>query len=107
MTATSPTPVVPRPAATVMVVRPAADDFEVFMVRRHQASKFAADVFVFPGGTVRADDHLEPEQARRLGLDPNALHAILQSHDDPYARGPDGGLSLWVAALRELFEEAG
>jgi 8-oxo-dGTP pyrophosphatase MutT (NUDIX family) len=100
-------PVVPRPAATVMVVRPAADGQEVFMVRRHQASKFAADVYVFPGGTVRADDCLEPDQARALGLDAAALHRVLAARQDPFAGDADGGLSLWVAALRELFEEAG
>ena len=77
------------------------------MVRRHQAAKFAADVFVFPGGTVRADDHLDPDEATTLGLDPGALHAALDAHQDPFALEPDGGLSLWVAALRELFEEAG
>src|SRR6266581_3840288 len=107
MTATSPTPVVPRPAATVMVVRPAADGFEVFMVRRHQASKFAADVFVFPGGTVRSDDRVSGEEAQAIGLDPEALYGALRAHEDPFAAEADGGLSLWVAALRELFEEAG
>jgi 8-oxo-dGTP pyrophosphatase MutT (NUDIX family) len=77
------------------------------MVRRHQASKFAADVFVFPGGTVRQDDHLSAAEARALGLDPPRLEATLRERDDPFARREDGGLALWVAALRELFEEAG
>jgi 8-oxo-dGTP pyrophosphatase MutT (NUDIX family) len=101
------TPVVPRHAATVMVVRPAADDFEVFMVRRHQASRFAAGAYVFPGGTERPDDRIEPSEARELGLDAEALHRALAARDDPFAGHPDGGLSLWLAALRELFEEAG
>src|SRR5437867_3546894 len=57
-------PVMPRPAATVMVVQPGGDGFEVFMVRRHQASKFAADVYVFPGGTIRPDDRLDEGRAR-------------------------------------------
>ena len=90
-----------------MVVRPQDHGVEVFMVRRHQASKFAADVFVFPGGTVREDDRLSEPEARALGLDPPSLHAALVERDDPFADQPDGGLSLWVAALRELFEEAG
>jgi len=100
-------PVTPRPAATVMVVRSRAEGFEVFMVRRHQASKFAADLYVFPGGTIRSDDRLTEDRARAIGLDPGALNAVLAAHDDPYAGHGDGGLSLWVAALRELFEEAG
>ena len=102
-----PTVAVPRPAATVMVVRPQGNSFEVFMVRRPQAARFAADVFVFPGGTVRPDDHLDPDEARSLGLDPEALHASLVEQRDPFAEREDGGLGLWVAALRELFEEAG
>src|SRR5712691_822778 len=100
-------PVTPRPAATVMVVRPAGDSYEVFMVRRHQASKFAADVFVFPGGTIRSDDRLEPDEARAVGFEIDVLQAALAAHGDPLAAEPDGGLSLWSAALRELFEEAG
>lgn len=96
-----------RPAATVMVVRSQEDGFEVFMVRRHQASSFAADAFVFPGGTVRSDDHLTKSEARDVGLESVALRTTLAGHGDPFADEADGGLSLWVAALRELFEEAG
>jgi 8-oxo-dGTP pyrophosphatase MutT (NUDIX family) len=107
MPQSSPSPAPPRPSATVMVVRPQAKRYEVFMVRRHQASKFAADVYVFPGGTIRADDCLSEAEARALGLDPNALQAVLRQHADPFAEQDDGGLSLYVAALRELFEEAG
>jgi 8-oxo-dGTP pyrophosphatase MutT (NUDIX family) len=103
----SATPAIPRPAATVMVVRPAGDEYELFMVRRHHASRFAAGAYVFPGGTERADDRLDPADAATLGLDAAALHQILAARDDPFAGHPDGGLSLWLAALRELFEEAG
>jgi 8-oxo-dGTP pyrophosphatase MutT (NUDIX family) len=100
-------PATPRDAATVMVVRPVAESFEVFMIRRHQASNFAADLFAFPGGTVRADDRLGEAEAREVGLDPAALHATLARQRDPFANHDDGGIALWVAALRELFEEAG
>lgn len=101
------TPVEPRPAATVMVVRDAEPGLEVYMVRRHQASGFAADLYVFPGGTIRPDDVLPLEAAPPLGLDPGALRAALERGGDPFAEREDGGLALWVAALRELFEEAG
>jgi 8-oxo-dGTP pyrophosphatase MutT (NUDIX family) len=90
-----------------MVVRPDADEIAVFMVRRHPASNFAADVYAFPGGTVRADDRLSEADARAIGLNPAELHALLAERDDPFSRQDDGGQSLWVAALRELFEEAG
>lgn len=101
------TPASPRPSATVMVVRAAGSGLEVFMVRRHQASRFAADAYVFPGGTVRPDDTLGPAEAAAIGLDPDALRAALLARGDPFAEREDGGLALWVAALRELFEEAG
>jgi len=100
-------PAIPRPAATVMVVRGQHDGFDVFMVRRHQASSFAADVFVFPGGTIRSDDALAESEAQEVGLRSATLRSILANHDDPFADDADGGLALWVAALRELFEEAG
>jgi 8-oxo-dGTP pyrophosphatase MutT (NUDIX family) len=90
-----------------MVVRPGEPEPEVFMVRRHQKMKFAADQFVFPGGTVREDDRLGEAEARRLGFDTSETRAVLASHDDPFAEHPDGGVSLWIAALRETFEEAG
>src|SRR5579863_5231671 len=44
-----------RLAATVMLIRPAEHaPFEVFMLRRSEASHFVPDVFVFPGGTLDA-----------------------------------------------------
>lgn len=89
--------VTPRPSATVMLVRDAADGLEVFMVRRHARSHMAADAWVFPGGAVDPDDApLAPPGAagdlRARTLEPIETEA---------ARG------LYVCAARELFEEAG
>src|SRR6476620_4977207 len=51
-----PDPLVPRPAATVMLVRDNGPGFargvEVFLMRRHSAMDFVAGVMVFPGGGV-------------------------------------------------------
>jgi 8-oxo-dGTP pyrophosphatase MutT (NUDIX family) len=88
-----------RDASTLIVVRDGDHGLEVFMVRRPQSASFAADVFVFPGGAVDPADGLadieamcdgptEAEASTRLGLE-------------------TGGLALWVAAVRECFEEAG
>ena len=50
-------PLVPRPAATVMLVRAgAASQIEVFLMRRHAAMEFAGGVMVFPGGGVDERD---------------------------------------------------
>ena len=53
----------PRLASTVMLVRDMPDEqsssgIEVFMVRRVVQSEFMPDIFVFPGGSVSADDRL-------------------------------------------------
>jgi 8-oxo-dGTP pyrophosphatase MutT (NUDIX family) len=88
-------PAVPVDAATVILVRdaPAAGrKWELFMVRRHVRSEFAADVYVFPGGKIDAADRdsaLEPFLDARLSSD---------VPDAPAFR---------VGAIREVFEEAG
>ena len=45
-----------RPAATVMLVRPAASTIEVFMMRRTTKAAFAGGMYVFPGGAVDDED---------------------------------------------------
>ena len=49
---TEPAPSMPRPAATVMLVRDTAEGIKVFLMRRHSAMEFVAGVMVFPGGGV-------------------------------------------------------
>lgn len=53
--AMTPTPS-PIPAATVILARPAPGALEVFLLRRHKASGFMSNAFVFPGGKVDATD---------------------------------------------------
>src|SRR5262245_54876523 len=73
-----PPPVTPVPAATLVVLRDRpAGAFEVLLIRRHSASKFAAGDFVFPGGRIEADDAPDGAAAWCGGLD---------------AEGADGGL---------------
>ncbi len=86
-------PVPPRPAAAVVLLRDGAEGIEVFMVRRHIQSDFSPDVFVFPGGSVTETDRdaeLLPGLTRSVGEGPTTL-----------------GSGFRVAALRECFEEAG
>ncbi|MFG1775076.1 NUDIX domain-containing protein [Micromonospora sp. NPDC049048] len=91
------TPAVPRVAATVLLLRPAGDDFEVYLIRRVAAMAFGG-MYAFPGGGVDPSDsqaHLDwagPTPAgwgERLGLTPEAAQAVV------------------CAAAREVFEEAG
>jgi 8-oxo-dGTP pyrophosphatase MutT (NUDIX family) len=72
---------------------------EVFMLQRTLAAVFAKGMYVFPGGRVDANDNEEQLEAICDGLDDEEASALLQI--------PNGGLSYWVAAIRECFEEAG
>jgi 8-oxo-dGTP pyrophosphatase MutT (NUDIX family) len=105
-------PAEPRHAATVILVRPAlpsapgATAYETFMVRRPAGSAFAPDVYVFPGGTLRRDDALPPD-APPTGLDPLEAHERLGGASGAGLPAPAESFALWIAALRELFEEAG
>jgi 8-oxo-dGTP pyrophosphatase MutT (NUDIX family) len=94
-------PLVPRPAATVMLIREqpeSQDGISVFLMRRHAAMEFAAGVMVFPGGGVDDRDRNAPIAwagpppswwAQRFGTDTELAEALV------------------CAAARETFEECG
>ena len=90
---------IPRPAATLILVRDATSGMEVFMIRRTQAAAFMGGVHVFPGGGVDAADATAELAACCDGLDD--IEASRQLGVE------QGGLSYWAAAVRECFEEAG
>ena len=50
------TPVTPKGASTVVLLRDTADGPEVYLLRRHLGMAFAAGMFAFPGGTVDPRD---------------------------------------------------
>jgi 8-oxo-dGTP pyrophosphatase MutT (NUDIX family) len=79
-----------KPAATILLLR---DDpaFEVLMVKRHHQIDFASGALVFPGGKSHAGDH-DPAWAD---------HVSGWQAYDPEQR------ALRIAAIREVFEEAG
>jgi glyoxylase-like metal-dependent hydrolase (beta-lactamase superfamily II)/8-oxo-dGTP pyrophosphatase MutT (NUDIX family) len=91
--------IVPRPAATLLLLRDGSLGPEAFLLQRTQSAAFLAGAHVFPGGALdKADRDVrvlrrvagigDAEASARLGLD-------------------SGGLAYWVAAMRECFEEAG
>lgn len=95
--------VVPAPAATLVLLRDrTAGGFEVLLIRRHAASRFAGGDFVFPGGKVEADDNPEHAAARCAGLDAAGAARALGLAGDPRA-----ALGFWIGAIRETFEEVG
>ncbi len=93
----------PRPSASVILVRdaPGESGLETFMVRRHARSPVAPSAYVFPGGTVRPDDLDEAAPP-----DGQLLANVLSERSDTPVE-PARAAALYVAAVRELFEEAG
>lgn len=103
-------PAVPRPAATVLLLRPGASGgagmagggegapaggagVEVYLLRRAASMAFASGMYAFPGGAVELTDAdgppLAPGWAERLGLPAPEAQAVVR------------------AASRELAEETG
>jgi 8-oxo-dGTP pyrophosphatase MutT (NUDIX family) len=100
----SPEPVAPKPAATVVLARDLAhgDGIEVFLVQRHGAMGFMGGVHVFPGGTLSADDFGERVQARIA--EPAEQQVVRPWRPE---LGREHAIGLAVTAIRETFEEAG
>lgn len=93
---------VPRPAASVVLLRDAADGPEVLMLKRHGESDVHANAYVFPGGKVDAAD-------AALAVDAHLDSPLAQLHLQLGETGVDAATAagLHVAALRETFEESG
>lgn len=92
------TPVEPRPASTVILLRDTAAGPEVYLLRRQRTMAFAAGMTVFPGGRVDggdasvADSWAGPSPAwfaDRMGCSAESAAAYV------------------AAAVRETFEESG
>lgn len=89
---------VPRVAATVVLLRPAASGFEAYLLRRAASMAFASGMYAFPGGSVDPADATADlawsgpapgEWATRLGRSQEEAQAVV------------------CAAVREVFEETG
>jgi len=91
----------PAHSATVMVLRDSPRGLEVLMVRRHGNSNVLGGVHVFPGGKLDALDCQTP--ASQLDQRAETLAASLGEVTLDAATGA----GLYVAALRETFEECG
>jgi 8-oxo-dGTP pyrophosphatase MutT (NUDIX family) len=90
----------PAPSATVVLVRDAADDLEVFLLRRHGQSDVLGGAYVFPGGKVDPEDM---DWVGRLDRPAADLHALLGEPE----LAPEEAAGLFVTAIREAFEETG
>ena len=96
-------PAMPNPASTVVLVWPdQGDGFKIFMNRRPEKMATYAGIYVFPGGRVEDDDWSEKMLGFTRGLSPAEAQQVLGCTQQAQLC-----LGYWVAAVRELFEEAG
>jgi len=99
------TPVEPRPAASVVIVRDSAhgapEPIEVWMIRRKKTMKFLGGYYAFPGGRVDAADGAAEALACSRGLAAEAAARLFPGYGDLPA------FAFWVTAVRELLEESG
>ena len=92
----------PRNASTVVLTRDAPQGLEIFLVKRHGLSDVLGGAHVFPGGKLD-DSDVQLDAHQYLDLDDGSLHLALGEPDLPHAMAR----GLYVAALRESFEECG
>jgi 8-oxo-dGTP pyrophosphatase MutT (NUDIX family) len=92
----------PVTAASLVVLRDGQQGLEVLLLKRHGASGVFGGVHVFPGGKVDAGDGDESAMSV-LDQPPETLHRQL---GEP-ALQPRDAAALYLAALREAFEECG
>ena len=87
------------PASTVALIRPATGGLEVFLVKRHTAVAVLAGAYVFPGGQLALADSAGDIAALSDGVDTvgDRMPGVLD----------DEARAFRVAAVRELYEEAG
>lgn len=93
----------PKQAATVILLRPAENrGFEVFLTRRPDSMPFLGGMYCYPGGTVAKADCSSAMLARATGRTAKQARQIIGA-----AFTPEEAMGLWIAAVRELFEEVG
>jgi glyoxylase-like metal-dependent hydrolase (beta-lactamase superfamily II)/8-oxo-dGTP pyrophosphatase MutT (NUDIX family) len=98
MAPSSTAPVLPRAAASLIVLRDTSAGLQVLLLRRaEKPGDQNSGAAVFPGGLLDTADRSHYERCQ--GLDDAAASARLGLRAD--------GLHYWVAAVRECFEEAG
>ncbi|MEM7278239.1 MAG: NUDIX hydrolase [Pseudomonadota bacterium] len=91
-------PAEPLPAATTMLVREQEGRLQVYLMQRHADSDFGGS-YAFPGGLVDVADDDENAESICMGLTRAEAASRLSSCPAP--------LAMYVAAVRECFEECG
>ncbi len=93
----------PQKSATVILLRNSRlGGFEVFLLKRHEKSRFMGGNYVFPGGRVDREDGSLETCALSRGVTPEQAYRLFGG-----TLPPEESLAHWLAGIRELFEEAG
>jgi len=96
-------PVIPKNAATVILLRnDERQGFDVFLLKRHEKSSFMGGNYVYPGGRVDRDDGSPELYSLSRGVTLEEAQKNLGE-----ILSPEESFAHWIAAIRELFEEAG
>jgi glyoxylase-like metal-dependent hydrolase (beta-lactamase superfamily II)/8-oxo-dGTP pyrophosphatase MutT (NUDIX family) len=90
-----------RPAATIALIRAGTSGIEVLMTHRPATMDFGPGLHVFPGGAVDAGD-ADPRLLSRSARSPQACADAWVGE-----LAPEAAAAHHVAAIRELYEEAG
>src|SRR3989304_1035796 len=99
---------IPKRAAAVVLIRPcpkgggAEGPIEIYLTQRPESMAFAAGNFVFPGGKLDPGDYALDNLALAHGLEPEEAARVLGDGESP-----ERAMGFFLAAIRELFEEAG
>ncbi|HEX3948929.1 MAG TPA: hypothetical protein VHW95_03650 [Steroidobacteraceae bacterium] len=91
--------VIPRLAATTILVRARGIQPEILLLKRGAQARFMPNAFVFAGGALDLDDESADVYGLCEGLDDARASERLNM--------PSNGLRFFVAAVREAFEECG
>lgn len=91
-------PVKPKPAASLVITRQKKKKLYVLMGQRPKNSKFAPNVWVFPGGKVEKSDTLN----KNIKLNKKILNDLKKLKSNNFLSS-----ALVSAALRETYEETG
>jgi glyoxylase-like metal-dependent hydrolase (beta-lactamase superfamily II)/8-oxo-dGTP pyrophosphatase MutT (NUDIX family) len=83
----------------LILARDGEHGLEVFMMERTHQADFLAGAYVFPGGAVDRSDSDAGIAGRCVNMDDACASRRLHVARD--------GLSFWIAAIRECFEESG
>jgi len=92
----------PVDAASVLLLRERAQGLQVLLMRRAQASQVLGGAYVFPGGKLDAQDQ-DHQALQCLSEGAEQLQQRLAEPELP----PERAAGLFMAVLREAFEECG